>query len=239
MELFEDMPPLSAREKKRQRPVRPEVQDFLRLARIVWSRDPEKARTTQTEDRDFREHFGCGVLVALSLWGLLLTADLLPDDGTLEHLLWTLMFMKTHAKQKTLCSLCGGTDSQTLKKWVELFAEAVSSLEPTLVRKNQHNDRLCLHLSSDLHTFPSFCSCCRSHGRIGSRMMGAMTVSSVLMAQTFGLQSMAKHFTATSSRSLDFVAKWDSALQLVTLFGSMVHVSVVGGLMLASSETLF
>jgi hypothetical protein len=180
--------------------------------------------------------------VVLSLWGLwLLTADLLPDDGTLEHLLWTLMFIKIYAKQKIMSSLCGGTlDPQTLKKLVELFVKAVSSLEPILVRKNQHNVRLCLRLSSDLHTFPSFCSCSRSHGRIGSRTMGAMTVSLVLMAQTFGLQSMAKCFIATSSRSLDYVTKWDSALQLVTLFDSVIHISVIGGLTaLASSETLF
>jgi hypothetical protein len=129
----DDMPILLPCQNKRQRPIRPEVQDLLRLARVIWSRDPAKVRTTQTEDRDFREHFGCGALVALTLWGMLLTTDLLPDDGTLEHLLWTLMFMKTYGKQKTLCSLCGGIDPQTLKKWVELFVEAISSLEPMVV----------------------------------------------------------------------------------------------------------
>jgi hypothetical protein len=136
MEVNEDddnMPILEPRQNKRQRPVRPEVQDLLRLARIVWSRDPSKARTTQTEDRDFREHFGCGVLVALALWGMSLTTDLLPDDGTLEHLLWTLLFMKTHNEQKTLCSLCGGADPKQFKNWVELFAEAISYLEPMVV----------------------------------------------------------------------------------------------------------
>jgi hypothetical protein len=141
MAVDDDLRALLPRMNKRQRPVRPEVQDVLRLARIIWSREPDKARSTQTEDRDFREHFGCGVLVALSLWGLLLTTALLPDGGTLEHLLWTLMFMKTYAKQKTLCSLCGGIDPQTLKKWVKLFVEAISSLEPMVVRNNQHNDR--------------------------------------------------------------------------------------------------
>jgi hypothetical protein len=125
---------------KRRRPVRPEVKDVLQLARVIWSRDPDKARSTRTEDRDFREHFGCGVLVALSLWGLLLTTALLPDDCTLEHLLSTLMFMKTYAKQKTLCSLCGGIDPQTLKKWVKLFIEAISSLEPMVVRNNEHDE---------------------------------------------------------------------------------------------------
>jgi hypothetical protein len=149
----------------------------LRLARVIWSRDPDKARSTQTKDRDFREHFGCGILVALSLWGLLLTTAPLPDGGTLEQLLWTLLFMKTYAKQKTLCSLCGGIDPQTLQKWVQQFVDAISSLEPNMVRSNQHNDRSCLLLSSDLHAFPcSFCSCCRSYGRIGSRTTGAMTV---------------------------------------------------------------
>jgi hypothetical protein len=235
----DDMPALSPRNNKRQRPVRPEVQDLLRLARVIWSRDPDKVRTTQTEDRDFRELFGCGVLVALSLWGLLLTTDLLPEDGTLEHLLWTLMFMKVYAKQKTMCSLCGGIDPQTLKKWTELFIEAISYLEPMVVSESQHNLKSFLRLSSDLHTFPSFCSCCRSYGRIGSRRMGTMTVSRLLMAQTFGLQRMVETFIATSTRSLDFVTKWDSALPLVTLFGSMVHMSVACGLILASSETLF
>jgi hypothetical protein len=136
MEVNEDddnMPILEPRQNKRQRPVRPEVQDLLRLARIIWSRDPSKARTTQTEDRDFREHFGCGVLVALALWGMSLAADLLPDDGTLEHLLWTLLFMKTCNKQKTLCSLCGGIDPKKFKNWVELFVEAISYLEPMVV----------------------------------------------------------------------------------------------------------
>jgi hypothetical protein len=133
MAIDDDLPPSEPRNNKRQRPVRPEVQDFLRLAREIWSREPYKARTTQTEDRDFREHFGCGVLVALSLWGLLLTTDLLPDGGTIDHLLWTLLFMKTYAKQKTMCSLCGGIDPQTFQKWVSQFIEAISSLEPMVV----------------------------------------------------------------------------------------------------------
>ena len=139
----DDLPPLSRRENKRQRSVRPEAQDVLRLARVIWSRAPDKARSTQTEDHDFREHFGCGVLVALSLWGLLLTTASLPDGGTLEQLLWTLLFMKTYAKQKTLCSLCGGIDPQTFQKWVKLFVDAISSLEPNVVRNNQDRTFAC------------------------------------------------------------------------------------------------
>jgi hypothetical protein len=90
-------------------------------------------------------NFGCGVLVALSLWGLLLTTASLPDGGTLEQLLWTLLFMKTYAKQKTLCSLCGGIDPQTLQKWVKLFVEAISSLEPKVVRNNMIDSAFACH----------------------------------------------------------------------------------------------
>jgi hypothetical protein len=64
------------------------------------------------------------VLVALSLWGMLLTTASLPDGGTLEQLLWTLLFIKTYAKQKTMCPLCGGINPKTLQKWVKLFVKS-------------------------------------------------------------------------------------------------------------------
>ena len=48
---------------KRQRPTPPIANDVLHQARQIWSRDPGKARSPQTEDTDFLEFFGCGVLV--------------------------------------------------------------------------------------------------------------------------------------------------------------------------------
>lgn len=118
---------------KRQRPVSPDADDVLRKAREVWSRDPNKERSTQTEDRDFRDHFGCSVMVFLSLWGLLVTMDIVPSGGTIEHLLWTLLFLKTYAKQKVLCSLAGGVDDETFAKWTWKFIFAISELEVHVV----------------------------------------------------------------------------------------------------------
>ena len=33
------------------------------------------------EDRDFREFFGCSILVLLDLWEILVEKCLVPDDG--------------------------------------------------------------------------------------------------------------------------------------------------------------
>ena len=120
-------------ERKRLRPCRPEASDVLFHARMIWGRDPYKDRSTQSEDRDFREYFGCGPLVALALWNLLVTTDLIPLGGTLDHLLWTLMFLKLYTKEGPLCNLAGGVDRKTLSKWVWLFICAIAQLEPSVV----------------------------------------------------------------------------------------------------------
>jgi hypothetical protein len=84
---------------KQQRQIPPKGDDVLRYARQIWSWDPDKERSLQTEEIDFREFFGCGVLVCLSLWELLVTNDKVPDGGTIKHLLWTIMFLKVYAKE--------------------------------------------------------------------------------------------------------------------------------------------
>ena len=121
---------------KRQRTVRPTAHDILLAGRKLWLRDtqnPYVASTTQQEDRKFREWFGCGPLVALATWNMLLVQELLPADGTLEHFLWTLMFMKQYQKTELMCRLCGGIDPKTLEKWVWAFIDAISCLESFVV----------------------------------------------------------------------------------------------------------
>jgi len=118
--------------RKRLRPGAPTANDILIYARQIWSRD--KQRSLQTEDRDFREFFGCGVLVSLSLWSLLVTHDVVPDGGTIEHLLWTLLFLKVYAKQGTLCALAGGVDPVTYRGWCWQFIAAIADLQASVVR---------------------------------------------------------------------------------------------------------
>jgi hypothetical protein len=140
---------------KLQQQMHPTADDVLRYARQIWNRDPDKERSLQTEDIEFRELFGCGVLVFLSLWELLVTNDAVPDGGTIKHLLWTLMFLKVYAKQATLCSLAGGVDKETYRKWCWLFIEAIAGLESHVVSKHHSsiscfrsiNSAVCLLLS--------------------------------------------------------------------------------------------
>jgi hypothetical protein len=118
---------------EQQRVLAPTADDVLRCARQIWNRDVNTERSLQSEDRDFREFFGCGVLVFLSLWNLLDTTDSIPQKGTIEHLLWTLMFLKVYAKQRTLSALAGGVDPETFRRWCWRFIEAIASLQPYVV----------------------------------------------------------------------------------------------------------
>ena len=119
--------------KKRLRPTKITTDDVLRQARDVWRRNPDKARSAETEDRVFREHFGCSVLVFIVLWNMLVTTNVLPEGGMIEHLLWTLLFLKEYAKQHVLCSMCGGVDKDTFREWVWKFIFAIVELEPLVV----------------------------------------------------------------------------------------------------------
>ena len=74
-------------QKKQLRPTKITTNDVLRQAREIWRRNPDKAGSTETEDRVFREHFGCSVLVFIVLWNMLVTTNALPEAGMVEHLL--------------------------------------------------------------------------------------------------------------------------------------------------------
>ena len=86
-----------------------------------------------TEDRDFRELFGCPLSVAGEVWDMLRNKILLPENGMPYHLLWALMFMKVYGKEKTLCILAGRIDKKTFRKWAWLFVIAMAGLESSVV----------------------------------------------------------------------------------------------------------
>ena len=130
---MEDAEPL---QRKRHRATEPTSDDILLKGRETWGRDPQKVRSTMTEDGDFWEHFRCGALIALQLWNLSFTTGTVPDGGTLMNLLWTLMFLNVCPKSSVLSRLCDGTDPKTIRKhlWGKDadigFIEAIANLEP-------------------------------------------------------------------------------------------------------------
>lgn len=125
---------------KRQCSTKPTVADFMKIAREFWRRDPEKARAAGTEDRDFREMFGCGVFVAHACWSLLSTLDLVPMGGNIEKFMWSLHFMKVYGKTASLCSACGGIDPHTHHDWVWKYIDAIASLESVVVSLSFNRD---------------------------------------------------------------------------------------------------
>ena len=44
-------------------------------------------RSKKTEDRNFRETFGCGAIISLMTWEMIVDADLFPTNGCLHHFL--------------------------------------------------------------------------------------------------------------------------------------------------------
>lgn len=108
--------------------------NFMVLAREIWRQDRDCKRALSSKDRNFCESFGCSLIVCHSLWILLVKTDYLPANGKLNHLLWALMFLKIYGTEKIMCSLAGGVDKDTFRKWTWLFIEAIASLESSLVR---------------------------------------------------------------------------------------------------------
>ena len=89
--------------------------------------------TNATEDRRFRELFGCGPRVALIVWRRLVRQDLIPYKERLVHLLWALMHLKIYGKEAEMCSLAGGVSEKTFRKWTWPFVSAIADLEPYVV----------------------------------------------------------------------------------------------------------
>ena len=118
---------------KRHRPVALNTEDLLVVARLMWRLDPSKPRSTGSEDRDFREYFGCNVLNALIIWNMLGNLLLMPDSGSHHHFLWALCYLKQYPKTRAMCTLCGGVDAATMRKWVWKYTAAVASLEEYVV----------------------------------------------------------------------------------------------------------
>ena len=114
---------------KRRKQAEVTATDFLVAGKEMMNRSEKKMGKIDSEERRFREMFGVDPKVAAIAWQMMAAARLMPRKGTMQHWLWTLCFLKVHAKQGPMCALCGGVDPKTFKKWVNLFLEAFVNLE--------------------------------------------------------------------------------------------------------------
>lgn len=122
-----------------------------------------------TEDRRFRSSFGTGVDTVLDAWTMMERGGSVPNEGRFEHMLWALIFLSAYPKNETkACTLMGGIDPKTMRKWVWPFIEGIAGLHDSVIsfenRKKEDSGNDCL-LSVDgtdvriaLHTCKKFYS---------------------------------------------------------------------------------
>ena len=104
--------------------------------------------------------------VTVALWKMMNEYDFIPPEGEINHLLWTLHFLKAYPKQGTVCSTaggsCGAIDPKTLRKYMWPFIHAIAALEPAVVSFNKYFLLLLLNLTHHFFT--------RSSSKVGKQV---------------------------------------------------------------------
>jgi hypothetical protein len=102
---------------------------------------PFSRKTHQEKDKSFKEHFGCRSLVVVKAWELMqqYTAKVFaPDEFSMKHLLWALMFLKTYSVEGIRSTLASGGTGQRpnekiVRDWCWIALECLANLEPYVV----------------------------------------------------------------------------------------------------------
>ena len=110
-----------------------DLRAVMKVARKIWRRDPERARSLMKEDRRFRDFFWYSSVVALIIWRNLDLAFLIPENGTMECLMWTILFIQLYPKKEVMCVLIQVHDSKTYRKSIWSFVEAIADLAEQVV----------------------------------------------------------------------------------------------------------
>ena len=83
---------------KCRRGTEPLPEDFLLIGKDIHNKSGRGIRSSLTEERTFREFFGTTKVVVAKLWDLLLQWQMIPEDGTTNHIMWALFFMRAYPK---------------------------------------------------------------------------------------------------------------------------------------------
>jgi hypothetical protein len=96
-------------ETKGKRMSEPTARDFLLGGKDIQNKEGRPIGSAGTKDCHFREFFGAGPFVVAKMWILMADHDVIPLEGEIKHLLWTLHFLKAYSRQATVCSMVGGS----------------------------------------------------------------------------------------------------------------------------------
>lgn len=95
-------------------------------------------KSENVASRKFLSFFGTTPYVCSLLWAYLDPCNTMLNSVQPVHLLWALMFMKIYATEAIHCSLAGGVDEKTFRKWSWEFVHAIANLESAVVRSSLH-----------------------------------------------------------------------------------------------------
>ena len=100
---------------------------------MIWNKDGFSARSLQSENRDFREYFGCSSQVVADLWTILVKNDVVPINGSINKLLWTLFFLKKYTTEAVLVNTIK-VDRKLFRDTIWSFIEMIPLIQSEVVR---------------------------------------------------------------------------------------------------------
>jgi hypothetical protein len=136
MEAASEARPPSQSPIKRTRVGPTDLERILQIGREAMHRtkkgDEDRRKTSSTEDRRFREMFGCGIMVAHAVWSHL-DKDESLESRSIEDMMRALTFLKTYAKEGTVSVVVGTIDEKTYRKRLWPMVAAIAALESNVV----------------------------------------------------------------------------------------------------------
>jgi hypothetical protein len=157
---------------KRRRGTESSPEDFLLIGKDIQNKSGRGIGSSLTEERTFREYFGTTKVIVAKLWDLLSQWQMIPEDGTTNHIMWALFFMRAYPKEAVTCSTVGGSggaiDPKTLRKYIWPFIRVTAGLQSEVV---SFLCMLCVFAISNESTHPI---CSRLFSRTGKRAAATM-----------------------------------------------------------------
>lgn len=99
---------------------------FMRLGMNIFFRKEKRSTSRNVCLSLFRSHFGIDPETAAYIWVRTKKKNKVYLIGSRPvHLLWGLLFMKVYSSEKVMCSMCGGVDPKTFRKWSKIFVKEI------------------------------------------------------------------------------------------------------------------
>ena len=205
------------------------------MRRTKKNGDDDANGTSLTEDRRFREMFGCGLLVAHALWTRL-NDDASLESRSIEDMMRALIFLKSYGKEGTISVMVGTIDEKTYRKRLWPMIEAIGALESVVVRSLPCLTLWCFLSPSAVSNNHAVVGAChfaflqinwdkRITGDLGNDCLVSVDGTDFRIQQGYGID-----FYLTSLGVLDFVMKLRFAFSRAILFGSMGPTNAVCGM---------